>query len=481
MEGLNTLRNSKAWGVYQIGRYNFKINTDKEKEYYGIEYKKGDTNNHLISKESQKKLILDHFPAIIHEYIHYVHDVSTVVGIFEMTLDLSRKSLFSRQMSPNVNNSENIGLKGSSLTPLFARAHISSESLFGSFVTSGEKGPFLKLVDYNKIRKQTVNTPFEGGFLEEELEFPLLTYQFHDNGYYEDEIILGRFYLYEGIAYELDRIYEMNVKQFPKIRDDLRFSEYTVIRDVAMAIVPGIKTSSFLSLASMSLAQRNSGLCYIEFLKSVQNAKRDGISEEEALKRIKLICSECLRQMSIGIEQQLEEIAAIFSHREALGESFRYLTSQCLGAYKERVINPAFEVELLLSGNLNRLMEIISFCNYTLEFLPSAESGDGEFMRDMAVSLEEKRELSECMMSLQCYFHYYSSHLISSTAEIEAKAKPCPCPLFTICGLDIRKSNSEICYNKPWRTYELTEKTGGHCSYGIAIMEYKGTTRKSSI
>ncbi|OFZ02009.1 MAG: hypothetical protein A3K10_10580 [Bacteroidetes bacterium RIFCSPLOWO2_12_FULL_31_6] len=304
-----SIANSTAWGIYHLNQYYFEINTNQTKAYYGVS-DKGD-----ISIEAQQKIQREHFPAIMHEFIHYIHEVSTIQGIFTLNLDTLNKSIFSHHMDTDLNSSLYMGMVSSEFIPKFAKSHVSMQGILGSIDVKEDsesrpgKGVFLKLLHCDEVQEIEINTPYYDDFVTKKMPFPKIKYRFHKNNkYYEDYLILGKFYLYEGIAYELDREYERLVKGLEEIDDKHANSEYTVIRDIARDILPDINTYNFLVIASASLSQRNCGEAYVRLLKQYKEELNNS-PKEEALQNIKDKYIDVLNQMKDGVKAQLEEIA----------------------------------------------------------------------------------------------------------------------------------------------------------------------------
>ena len=103
LTGMYALQNSNAWGIYHIGQFWFEIETGRTKAEYGI------IDDNSFTKEIQQKIVEDHYPAIMHEFIHYLHDISTIQGIFYLTLDTTKKAIFSKYMSREMNSSKFLG------------------------------------------------------------------------------------------------------------------------------------------------------------------------------------------------------------------------------------------------------------------------------------------------------------------------------------------------------------------------------------
>ena len=316
--------------------------------------------------------------------------------------------------------------------------------------------------------------------MSEVMDFPELIYQFDIDGQeYEDKIVLGKFYMYEGIAYELDQIYDKNVMRLKDINDEFVQTEYTVIRDVAKAIIPTIDTYTYIAIAVVSLSQRNSGYCYIKFLEDLKFYLENGFSIEKGLEKIIDKCRSILKQMLPGVEAQMGSIVSTYNNRAVLSVAMKHLTDEYLKIYKKRIDNPIFEIDNIISGNIQELFDTVNICDHKVIFKSEENIREDEinYKKDFLLSAEKDIDLAQKIATLQSFYHYYDSHLIQSTDDIEKDGEAYSCPFYTVCDLELRKANNEICSKRPWRIYELAGgHSGYHCWYGSAVMELKGAT-----
>jgi hypothetical protein len=110
-----------------------------------------------------------------------------------------------------------------------------------------------------------------------EFGIPVLTVnQIKGGKSYSVDLFLGKFFLYEGLAYELDQEIQRQQFKLPDTLDGLKNTEYTVLRLVARYLYPDIKTKDFLTIASLSLSYLNSGEMFVAFVQRFRNEVETG-------------------------------------------------------------------------------------------------------------------------------------------------------------------------------------------------------------
>ena len=93
-----------AAASYFVGKYYFAINTGKDRGEFGIPLKES------IKDDVQIKMQAANIIPIFHEYIHYIHEISTVIGNIGLGLDVYLKSIFSNYFYSNLNSAEHKGI-----------------------------------------------------------------------------------------------------------------------------------------------------------------------------------------------------------------------------------------------------------------------------------------------------------------------------------------------------------------------------------
>jgi len=457
---LSKLHSDDEWGTYFIGKYYFTIATQRERAYYGLTKPK-----QKLSIEAQLQLQREHFPAIFHEYIHYLHELSTVLGNASLSLDLSAKAIFSNWLDSNPKAGTSKGLKPE-YSEKYAKVLITQDIFMGDFNDVIE-GRFLQVTNIDYV-KQEAHFPIGTEFEKIELNIPSINFeQMVDGKLKVNKLLFGKYFIYEGLAYELDRLVDMQVNNLKKITDDAKGTEYTVLRRVAQYILPSIDKRTFLSLGVLSLQYLDCGATFINWVENVKQNEENGISQPDSLQEIKNDVISLLESKRQNFQDAQDEYVEIFKSRRNLHQSFVYLADQMKKLYDERINNPCFDVDYVLDGRFMDILDIVQICDYMYLF-----TDKDEFMRDfLGTSIDE--DTSQALKSVVCYDHYYKKHMIHPTSQVETESHQCP--FYTCCDLELRKTNANVCQTKPWRIYEIAaNKDNQQCWYGSGLLEFKG-------
>lgn len=447
---------------YFIGQYYFAVNTRKSRIQFDL------LPDSTIDLEIQQKMQRENIISLFHEYIHYIHEISTVVGNVGLGLDVCLKSIFSNYFDMDLQSCKHLGVDRTDRARFskFCKIYTTTEIFLGAVEQD------TTILQVLNIHSQLQNIDFPVG--DDLTEFPIdlvtIEVQVHENGQYKNRnLFFGKFFIYEGLAYELDRELERQLTGSETIRDHLRFSEYTLLRLVAKFIFPEIDTQTFLSLASLSLSYIDCGNSFIRMLRKMKESFDEGNDINITLTDLKNHVREILFNKYEHFRDSYSEIVSVFEHRTQLKRAFSIIGENAKSGYRERIKKPDFEVEYIFSGRYQELLDIIPVCDYMYTFLD-----EEEFNRDfLGTTSLNKKDSSACKV-LIAYDHYQTAHSINSTDEVE-QTRHTKCPFYTCCNLSLRQAHAGICSEKPWRIFEISSQSDRqYCWYGQAVGEFKG-------
>jgi len=460
---LRKLKSEDQWGTYYMGKFYFTIATNKKRSEVGLTDDKKE-----LSPEMQLHLQQENFPALFHEYIHYLHELSTVIGNIGISLDLSAKAVFSNWLDPNIKSSMSNGInkKRSDLLNIYSKVIITKDVLFGN-ANEILNGKFIEVKNIEYI-EQNIYLLEEITFIENKLSIPKIHFtQLIEYKTVSEHLLFGKYFLYEGLAYELDRIVDMQVKKLTEIKDYCKGTEYTVLRRLSQYLFPDIEKQTYLCIASLSLQYIDCGRTFIKMVERVRENCKLGFSQEEIVKILKEETSSLLKNKQNDFNDAQDEYKNVFMKRKLLFKAFEYLSDNIKKLYSERIENPTFEVDYVFQGKYGELLNTAQICDYMYLF-----TDDEEYMRDF-IGTSIDLETSSVLKTLLTYDHYYTSHKIFSTTTIEQQESTCP--FFYCCDLPLRKTHTNICKTKPWRIFEISSNSDNqYCWYGQGVLETKG-------
>lgn len=455
------LKKQEEWGTYFMGKFYFTIVTNKKRFEVGL------TNgNKELDVKFQLQLQKENYPALFHEYIHYLHELSTVIGNVGLGIDLSGKTIFTHWLVSDPKTAISTGYTNNKLGTDFAKVITTQGVLFGNG-NEVINGKFIDVKEINYVL-QEVYFPHNPDFIESKLSVPKIKFtEFTGSKISCNHLMFGKYFLYEGLAYELDRIIDMQVRGIATINDEAKSTEYTVLRRVAQFVFPQVEKRTYLSLASMALQYVDCGQSFIKMVERVKDGCNLGIDQLDTVAIIKKEISSLLQSKREDFRDAQDEYKNIFFKRKMLSRAFTYLTEKMKGLYDERIKNPVFEIDLVIESKHSELLSIANICDYMYIF-----QDKDEYMRDfLGTSIEQETSLA--LKSLLTYDHFYKAHNCLPTSQVELEERHCP--FYTCCNLQLRTTHSEICRTRPWKIFEISANTDNqYCWYGQGVLETKG-------
>jgi hypothetical protein len=447
---------SAAEGEYLINQFFFKVYASEKRPP-------------VIDQKDLQRKYLD---VMLHEYTHYLHEVSTQIGTICLLYAVGFRSLLGKYVSPDLTVSDFSTTWSEKDQKRILLINVSLDVIMGD--ASYEMDNIRSIENYSLIGA-ILHVPFEDRFIQNPIEVPVIMVQ---NGPNLEEIRFGKFFIYEGLAYELELVHaEKNGIQHP---DDLNGTEYTILRYFGEHLMPGISRYALLTLASCSLAYSNCGFMFMTLVTAMALDLENGSDEAWFLENIKRKVREDYRQQESELSGVLDEVNQVYECRSALASTFQDLRASYFSAVRQRVINPSFEVDSFYSNRVNELFTAVPPCDYMVVF-----TDEDSYMRDFVGTTRSQLpngvEIAKDYQSFACHIHY-TNILFDKTINILNDTEDDPemncCPYFSGCDLKFRKEQPSICRHTPWKTFELAVNSDNlHCPYGQGVLLTKGIDR----
>jgi hypothetical protein len=423
---------------------------------------------------------------LVHEYWHYLQNLTTVSGFISLVLQQDIAAAFSETLAvtgdgASVGSAATGGTVPARVRELTAILDARAGDLTVSTIDEDDVESFRITGVHEEDYALTRNgqpVPLRKVVLDIDAEMS-------DGSHETGQMVFGEICVEEGVAYLVDRmvagdgtgtIGPENAPPFP----------YWVLRELALTgcsvDLSGIEIASlgtlslltpdpagiFLQLRDDYAARRSSGRTMAEGLDDVwQNLRPD----VEAV--VRLI-----------VDHELPGLLAMHRGRGLTESAFEWLTSQYAAILDRRLQDPLFDLRpfahnRLDRGGLNHLLRTMLPCDVIIE-----QAGDlHQVERDVLVTFgmpgltTHGYRLSDILRTLEAQRHFVLSHLgqddVRPSAEVEhdQAAAPeedvSPCPFYSACGLELRQIHSEICFRRPWRIYDPAR--AANCWYGAAV------------
>lgn len=348
---------NRAWGSYYPNRYYFSIEVHKTREQAGLTGSKQE-----LTPDEQRQLQWENYPAMLHEFLHYMHDVSTMVGQACLFNQIMMQSIFTKYASPGMESAASLGMKKEpSLDQHFYHAAMFSKALEGGVALVTKMHQITGIDPVSETIKGMNGTEL----VSRDIIIPHIHYaEKNISGDIAATVKLGSFYLFEGIAYEMDKLVSKR-QNHPEADNKSRLaSEYTVARMVAQYLFPQIEIKTMVCLALMSLQFMDCGDTFIHLVQEVRDNEQKAISQEQSLVQIKQRIRAHLKQYETAFASQLANYKTIFTGRTRLFKSFSYLADVSLSLYKERIKDPCFEINLIYNDHISDLLDKVQLCDF---------------------------------------------------------------------------------------------------------------------
>ena len=325
---MNEYYNESFIGKYHLGRFYFTINTERTKAEVGL----SESQTELVI-DQQKLLQREFLSTIIHEYIHYLHEISTVVGNMGLGMDITLRSLFSNWIEPDLAGAMTNGNSSSESLNLYSSIRVTKDMLEGDR-QDAIIGKFINVKRIDSKSEDIFILDEEDSLVTSSYKTPIIYFDSISSSIIREEHLnFGKFFLYEGIAYELDRVVDQKLHQRATIEDSHKGTEYTVMRRVAQYIFPDVEKRVYITLGVLSLQYPECGLTFIEMLNEVKEKSILGIDQNITLDDIKNKVSQLLLNKLQEFEEQQFEYQSILLGRRQLYKAMSFLRS-CLGIVK---------------------------------------------------------------------------------------------------------------------------------------------------
>lgn len=416
---------------------------------------------------------LDDLSIFIHEYWHYLTNISTIQGFKDFRLWQALLVPFSKTLQSPATGEVNTSL-------LSSGDNVLAISLVDFILlTYGDTQP-KECFDYSKVNdfkitnvniyQRVINIEgTDNNVTEAILDLDIFT----NCDILKAHFSLGSIAIQEGLAYHIDRMVSSSgnsstdAPPFPYLVLS-KLGSFYLGRDLSNIELTHLSTLSLLTndppdslIKLFTLYSDLSLICLgVEWK---MNHLWENIVKKEY---------ECLLPLAID---DLDELKTLFVGRGLIEYAINYISDSYKYLLRKRLESPFFD---LYAFTLDKSLLFRELTNITENILPcdtiQEEQGNvDDLCKDFLVSFGNQSiwnntgfKPTDFLRTLQCQLNFIQAHLRTTGFESSATATD-KCPFYTVCDLPIRKSNNLICKEKPWQTYNLLK--GNSCWYGTAV------------
>lgn len=425
-----------------------------------------DENGKLIPLPSARV-----FAYFFHEYVHFLHNISTASGIaafintlelwrcFRLTIDESGNSLGSSPLDP----AQKVHLK--ELTALL-------DSVRRENVPSLQQLTSVEIVEVQGIDLLPEVTTTQQGILLSVIECQV---EAIDNGNQVERLTakIGILELLECAAWLLEK--KMVAALNPE--EDVApppFFPYRIAQAVVEYSLPGVDDEGVLSciLAALQNSDAPSG-----FAQLLSAAQQSNLVPNDASSFFRERGNYAIAQNREILDAQLSALEEEFANEGVMAKAVCHTISVARQSFAKRERDPFFELEMISALQNGTLRSDQMFT----EILPCAvlqknRGDEDKVQRDFFLSFHPGNDVTHgdiesLLRTMHCIFHYIRAHRSPTGFKSTQRAQKCECPFYSSCDLKLRVTEPWVCRQSPWKAENWMQigQENGLCRYGAAV------------
>lgn len=428
----------------------------------------------------------------VHEYWHYLQNLTTVAGFMSLVLQQDFVAAFSQTLHVT-GDGRSIGSDAISadltnhvreLRALFQARNgddrvpgINQREMIDFRITSVDE-------DEYELTRVGRSVPLRRIVLNIDAEM-------NDGSHQLGQLRFGQLCVEEGVAYLVDRM--VASAGHGVAGDDAPFFPYRVLRVLALTgSAIDMSPIEIAALGTLSLMTPDPAGVFLELRDGYVHYRQEGRSILEALDAVWQDMREDIeRIVRIIIDHDLSDLVSRQHDRGLIEHAFRWLAEKYESLLQRRLEDPFFDLRPFTHNaiqlhDLVTLLRNVVCCDVFIERAGIVH----DIERDRIIAFgtpgisNNGASVSDYLRTLEAQNNYAISHIgrnsivDSDTVEHYLAAQPedrtRPCPFYRSCGLALRRESGEICFRRPWRIYNPGQL---HCWYGAAVICTVGTTQ----
>lgn len=417
----------------------------------------------------------------VHEYFHYLQNVSTVSGFAGYHAMQQLLALFSHTVDGSGKSAGSSTLGGENIRRL--------RELVGYLdFLDGDAGPEnAELKRVTNAKKTERELPFGKGVARLSEVTVECEVQTAEGSTERRKLQLGLCAIEEGLAYEIDRVVatvdggsaSQNAPSFP----------YLILRCLGEYFSPGIDRYSLVACGVLSLLTNDPAGALVDALRDLGERRSQGAEASEALAHVQESLRESRVRAISAVLEDVEGLRKMHAKRGVAEGAMEHVTGTFSSLLIRRLEDPLWDVRPFAGagldhGGLTALLHGVEPC-LVIQRLPDkddhpddSDRPQHDFMLAFGKPGEASKNMTRRMVPvLQCQLHYVDVHLDGDefVPSSEVSQDDATCPFYRSCTLQLRRDHAQACKQSPWRIYGLSkEKT---CWYGAAVAATLGTVK----
>jgi hypothetical protein len=422
---------------------------------------------------------------LLHEYTHFLHNLSTASGFSAFQCFQHLLAVFSNALREDgtcdpaqLSNEQRI----------IAREALDAlASLEGTRTLPRHASPVTEL---SVLVARCVPAQVGGVTVEQaDVEWVIVR---RDGGREEFAAPIGASLIEEGIAFTLEESARLGRVTFDRSGDHPPpLYPYEAFRILVQHCAPEISALSAIRRGLLALCTNRPGASLLHALDAYRRLRTSGVDDAAACRAIRGALDGMIRAITERIcSHELGELSRMHFERGIVTDGHASVLDEFRRLLTQRASDPWFDVAWCHDDGT---VDLKSLSALFLNTVPCDAIQEGwgpkdDVGRDVLLTFKsggvERADGSVAptaansgLRAVQAQFDFLLAHLSPSHGIVAAQQPNWrPCPFFTSCSLDMRRNDPEACRETPW--VRLTKK-GETCWYGVAVAATLGTVRES--
>ncbi|CAI2041595.1 Uncharacterised protein [Serratia fonticola] len=391
-----------------------------------------------------------------HEWIHFLHNVSTFNGLSSFSIQVVLWSNFRLTMNEQGVSigSEEIALDKVGYNKNFISYLYSNRKKNKGFLPAQAQPNELSFKNIELLDSVVVDGEVIGiSIIKCEVDYGGNIY----------DIDIGTFEILESVAFMLESklILEMN-----GVPEKAPICPYHLVEGLATEISPSLDKDIIICCMLASLQTNDPPSLLFTLLKDAESLHESCRHDE----LINYVQNNLKRQLQT-IDAQLKQIRLMFPVDEPMGAFVKLTLDRIESNLVYRMQNPFFELSIIdeiskQANNFNQVIRRYGGCTIIQQRPGDEDDINRDVMYDFVIPGQDDTVSFGWKMA-HASFQFASKHFNLLGEIKKSDALQYKCPFYTVCGSSVRLSNSNICAESPWQARHIEDNND--CYYSSAI------------
>lgn len=411
----------------------------------------------------------DQIGFFFHEWIHYLHNVSTIQGLSAFANFIHLWAVFRRTIDPDEGLSA-----GSAVLEGELALNVRQKLKFMSETRKPRRNNFPETlplcdIEFVSVRRRTdqiEGTSFDASAIE--CEIAVLRQDDSEDSY---TIEVGTHEIMESAAFMLEERLTLKLGSITKAPC---VDPYLLVRGIAAHVVPEISEDSIVRCALLSLQDSDPPRALLDMLHMVRMVMNRG---DDPLQFLGETGGNILLHGQEWVEETLQEVESIFPVDEPMARAVKSTTKTIRQNFVHRRAFPFLELGLIERivanpAEMTGIVETHGACAVIQQRKGQPDDIDRDLMYDFVLSPSHDDDLSFGWRMMHAAFRFVASHC-GEDALLPTNALPLStrhgCPFYTACSHRVRQERQGDCATRPWLAAKMEVEPHELCWYGRAV------------